>query len=402
MSHPLRRCSVLLATVLALFVASPAAAAVPAAPVLTAQALNGAVGLCVNSDPNVTSYTIVRGGVVRATGVTSFPHTDPGRVNGTPYTYLVRAVNASGTSADSNSVTVTPLASAPSTASPCSAPPATLAPDYDTKWGQSGGWTCSGSATASGCSFGPFSDTHHPEHVYLVNDPAGLSRTVARFDAYRSDTGATTNPRVQLELPQHINQGDEEWQGLSFYLPSTFPTTVDNTGTEDKFITHTSYGSNCTATNPCQGTAKVSYGSYAGTYKFGARLSGSGKFAWALTPQRSKWYDVIIHSKVTSDAATGFTEAWVNSGSGFVKQQILPEATSYGSISADGTRFLGATATADPADYPLDGRIDLYYSVSLIGPDPLRMYFGPSKWRKKKAGETDVANMEAVNPHTYG
>ncbi len=268
------------------------------------------------------------------------------------------------------------------------APAATLTPDYDAKWGEIGGYR-------SASRPGPFTTLHHPERIRIVDDPAGKARKVARFSVYRSNTGATSDPRAQLELPHHIREGDEVWQGISVYFPRSFPSTVD-TSSGDEFVTHTSMGS----LRSSRGRA-ISFGSYGGTFRFGARLSQSGTYAWALTPRRRAWYDIVIHTKVSRSRSLGYLEIWLNRGSGYVKQRLTNTGSggTFGAVSGDGRRWRGATTNGRQ---PLDSRLALYYSAKLRNaPNPLRMYFGPAKWRKERPRETDADNLAAVNPGTF-
>jgi cytochrome b involved in lipid metabolism len=96
---------------------SAAATATPVAPAsapstptgLNATAGNGQVALTWNATTGATSYQILRVGVVTATAATP-AYTATNLVNGTPYSFTVKAVNAVGTSAASSAVSATPVA----------------------------------------------------------------------------------------------------------------------------------------------------------------------------------------------------------------------------------------------------------------------------------------------------
>jgi Glycoside hydrolase family 44/Fibronectin type III domain len=93
----------------------------PAPTGLTATPGNAQVGLSWSASTGATSYNVMRG---TANGgpytTTSSPattsYTDPGLTNGTTYYYVVTAVNANGTSGDSNQASATPTGAATSVA----------------------------------------------------------------------------------------------------------------------------------------------------------------------------------------------------------------------------------------------------------------------------------------------
>jgi len=81
----------------------------PAAPTaLTAIAGDAWVDLAWSGSSGAVNYSVLRGGAVIASGLTVTSYRDSNVANGTPYTYTVTAVNAGGTSAESNPVTATP------------------------------------------------------------------------------------------------------------------------------------------------------------------------------------------------------------------------------------------------------------------------------------------------------
>jgi fibronectin type 3 domain-containing protein len=97
---------------------TPAAAVTPAAPTgLTATAGNGQVTLAWTGATGATSYNVYEGAssggesaTPIATGVTSTSFTVQGLTNGSAYYFEVAAVNANGTSSDSNEASATPFA----------------------------------------------------------------------------------------------------------------------------------------------------------------------------------------------------------------------------------------------------------------------------------------------------
>lgn len=89
----------------------------PAAPTgFTATAGNAQVSLVWSASAGATSYTVKRATVsggpyaVIASGLTTTSYNNTGLVNGTPYYYVVSAVNLGGASANSSQATATPVA----------------------------------------------------------------------------------------------------------------------------------------------------------------------------------------------------------------------------------------------------------------------------------------------------
>jgi hypothetical protein len=91
----------------------------PAAPTgLTATEVNGVITLTWNPIVGATSYNVYRGttsgaegATALATGISTGTYADHTVVNGTTFYYTVAAMNAAGTSAQSNEASVTPFAS---------------------------------------------------------------------------------------------------------------------------------------------------------------------------------------------------------------------------------------------------------------------------------------------------
>ncbi len=95
---------------------------------------------------------------------------------------------------------------------------------------------------------------------------------------------------------------------------------------------------------------------------------------------------------------------WRNSGTGWVKQKMTntgPGGT-FGSVSSDGYRWIGQTASSSDTSIKRDSRLALYYKRGMYGTDkPLTMYYGPAKWRVRKSGDTDNALLASVDPRSY-
>ena len=79
---------------------------------LAASAGDAQVALTWNATAGATSYVVLRGGVQVGTPTTT-SFTDTGLTNGTAYTYTIKAVIGSVSSAASTAVSSTPIATAP-------------------------------------------------------------------------------------------------------------------------------------------------------------------------------------------------------------------------------------------------------------------------------------------------
>jgi fibronectin type 3 domain-containing protein len=97
--------------------ATPAAVVIPVPAGLVATAGDSQVALTWTATAGATGYQVLRGGVVIATPVTN-SYVDTGVTNGTAYSYTLKAVTASGTSAASAAVSATPVAAITQLAAP--------------------------------------------------------------------------------------------------------------------------------------------------------------------------------------------------------------------------------------------------------------------------------------------
>jgi hypothetical protein len=97
---------------------SPASNTVSLTPVVAAPALVGAVGtsqvtLDWDEPAGATSYDVYRDGVLLVAGLTTSTYTDTGLTNGVTYSYYVIALDATSTSAPSNTFALTPTEAPP-------------------------------------------------------------------------------------------------------------------------------------------------------------------------------------------------------------------------------------------------------------------------------------------------
>ena len=97
--------------------ATPVAAVIPVPSGLVATPGDAQVALTWTATAGAVSYQVLRGGVLIATPTTN-SYVDSGVSNGTTYSYAIKAVTASGTSAASSAVTATPVAAITQLAAP--------------------------------------------------------------------------------------------------------------------------------------------------------------------------------------------------------------------------------------------------------------------------------------------
>ncbi|MEO7101160.1 MAG: LamG-like jellyroll fold domain-containing protein [Luteolibacter sp.] len=167
----------------------------PAAPSgLTATAGNGQVALTWTASPGAASYQVKRspspGGsyAIVASGLTGTSFTDTGRTNGTPYYYVVSAVNPAGESPNSGQASATPLPPVPSA-------PATLT-------------AAPGNATVSlAWSAASGADSYSVKRATVTGGPYTVVASGITATSY-SDTGVT-NGTSYYYVVSSVNLGGE-------------------------------------------------------------------------------------------------------------------------------------------------------------------------------------------------
>lgn len=163
----------------------------------------------------------------------------------------------------------------------------------------------------------------HGERISVVDDPVlGDARKVMRFTVQDGDIGPTENPRAQVETPKMLRGGDEFWVGWSTLFPPDWPNRLPSGGAS--WITLSElYGP------PYAGAAPVKFGMRSGTDALTwQRNSNYGwDIPWERGPvQTNRWYDQVLHVKLSSDPEVGFVELYVNTGGGWQQQTLRGSA----------------------------------------------------------------------------
>lgn len=150
----------------------------------------------------------------------------------------------------------------------------------------------------------------NPNTISIVDDPAGLSRKVIRFDVADTDTAFDLpSPRGQMTISQPFTPGDEVWYGLGLWLPSDWPEI-------DEWLTFAEvYGP------PSTGASAVRLAATgADTVGLQRGADHAYDWPWTISAPLETWMDIVVHEKLSTDAGVGFVEVWLNTGSGWVKQ----------------------------------------------------------------------------------
>lgn len=213
-----------------------------------------------------------------------------------------------------------------------------------------------------------------PEHAFVVNDPViGANRKVVRMLVDNTDVGATPNPRVQLGLDNEIYgalPGDDVWVGFGLYLPANFPEFPPPASGEQYsgwWVFHEMYGF------PASGQSAAVLGAYGPGDKLMMNKRVNGQLTWQnriweMPVQRSKWLDFVIHVKLSRHATIGFYEMWVNTGNGYVKQNIGGSDKYYFSTLND-SHDRGANVSAIKSYRKLDmfAQLETYMAEHRVG-----------------------------------
>lgn len=159
----------------------------------------------------------------------------------------------------------------------------------------------------------------HRERIAVVDDPVlGSRRKVLRFSVRDGDTGPTGDPRAQVETARSYREGDDIWIGWSTLFPDDWPDALPPGG--DTWVTLAEvYGP------PYSGAAPVKLGMRSGVPALSIQRNGTygWDLPWEQGPiRKGRWYDVVLHERLSRDPELGFVELWVDVGAGW-RQQLL-------------------------------------------------------------------------------
>lgn len=232
-------------------------------------------------------------------------------------------------------------------------------------------------ANVAQAGLGNYAATQNPNRITIVNDPIlGASRKVMNFTVFNTDDQLTGNPRAQVETEHMFNAGDEIWVGWCTLFPSSFPDSLPPGGAS--WLTFAEvYGP------PYDGASPVKFGMRSGQQALTWQRNDT--YAWDIPwekgpIQKNIWYDFVVHELLSTNGAVGFAEVYLNTGSGWVQQQLLGQSRLYMS-TLDASNSGGANYH----------KLALYYQSGMY--TQLTLYHG-----EHRVG----TSFDVVDPHSYG
>jgi len=141
-----------------------------------------------------------------------------------------------------------------------------------------------------------------PNAITEVADPAGSSRKVFKMVVADSDVYPITpseNPRAQVLSPPEIESGDEIWWSSSFYLPSSFPSSVPGWLN----LLEGPYGA------PFNGSPPWQIQVVGNSIQWTRNKTYSWDVPWKMPLVKEKWVDVLVHERFGS---SGYVEMWID------------------------------------------------------------------------------------------
>lgn len=230
-----------------------------------------------------------------------------------------------------------------------------------------------------------FPDKIHPERISVVNDPAlGPDRKVLRFEVYNSDTGPTENPRAQIETAYDFEEGDDRFAGFSYYFPDEFPTQLPSQAWIS--LGSIAYGPPYDGAGPLSIRVQNDGDGDGAELRWQRNDTYDNDIPWTgpkIADIKGRWVDFVFRTKLHRDPDVGFVELWMNTGTGWERQEL------------NGEEHLGMNTYDDSNDGgPNNSRLGLYFRKDISG--PLTMYHGPLKIASAGAGAFDM-----VAPRSY-
>lgn len=157
--------------------------------------------------------------------------------------------------------------------------------------------------------------------VYIADDPVlGPSRQAIHVQVTNADN-SVTYPRAQFQSPSSLTAGDDVYIGLAIYVPADM---ASMTGTRSPVI-HEIYGPPTSGYGPNVLRIRDDKLALEPLAIYNTDGTPTGKFlAWSLplAGLKGKWVDVVHRVKLSTDAAVGLQELWVNTGTGWVQQSL--------------------------------------------------------------------------------
>lgn len=235
-----------------------------------------------------------------------------------------------------------------------------------------------------------FSSRLNSASMSIVDDPIlGASRKVINMTIHEADGGGGTSsarPRGQLATPNALGEGTEFWVGSGLLLPVGFPTPTTASGFNAfQQIMGT----------PATGYPPVQFGFYGNAGGFGWKREPAKGSVMALDikPTYGKWMDVVMHVKMSFNAAVGFVGFYINTGSGYVQQDLAPSPGD----TLVRNRLYTQTITDGAQVSPLRNDIQHYRSENMYNVSTCYH----TDIRRIVATGNDTADLAAVNPGSY-
>jgi outer membrane biosynthesis protein TonB len=141
-----------------------------------------------------------------------------------------------------------------------------------------------------------------PNAITEVADPAGSGQKVFKMVVADSDVYPITpseNPRAQVLSPPEIESGDEIWWSSSFYLPSSFPSSVPGWLN----LLEGPYGA------PFNGSPPWQIQVVGNSIQWTRNRTYSWDVPWKMPLVKEKWVNVLVHERFGS---SGYVEMWID------------------------------------------------------------------------------------------
>lgn len=162
--------------------------------------------------------------------------------------------------------------------------------------------------------------TINANRMFSIPDPTGRMRTVMQFSCRKEDN-QLLYPRVQAGTPSIYGENSEFWVGLGVYVPSSGYEPIDG----DHVMLHEIYGPPFNAAGP--NAFRLMNDSF--TLHVDALGNQLGEKSWETPILYDQFVDFAFHYKMSKNASVGFVELYMNSGSGWVQQQVKGQLKPY-------------------------------------------------------------------------
>ena len=165
-----------------------------------------------------------------------------------------------------------------------------------------------------------YTSFHHKSQMQIVADPTASGRSVLSMTARSTDIGVTSNPRVQMAIPNYpLVKCTEFWASLSVYIPKL---SERDAGAMAEAAGHVLiaqiYGP------PFAGPAPLRIGwnhdpsTGSPVFGVGAVTNDRGSLRtvdlWRTPLRTDRWLTVAIHMLMSPDPDQGYVQVWADMG----------------------------------------------------------------------------------------